>query len=351
MNKPQSNLFSIRQALSTPAAWLVLLNVIVFGVLLARILASQLFGSSPSDLLLNGLNNQISRLEIIADGPCDSTGMRQVQRGEIGPISNSPESEADLPQASARPVASGSSGSSVAAPPEPVQDPGTPTSPPGPAGEMLNPEDLRSLVQRSVVLVVTETGWAGTGFAVTPNIVVTNRHVIEDAGTGYIIVSSKFLGPEPVPVKLLFRSPVGEADFAVLELQGGKLLEPLSVGSNPKPLDNVVAAGFPGVTVKYDSDSVSPDVVFTQGEVSVVQPQPNGVDYVVHTANIDHGSSGGPLLNRCGTVVGVNTFGETDKDSSGRALFALAPVALANYLSSVAVPFHQASSECASGGG
>jgi S1-C subfamily serine protease len=218
---------------------------------------------------------------------------------------------------------------------------------------MLNPDGLRSLVQQSVVRVLTDKV-SGTGFAVSPNIIVTNRHVIEDAGSGNILVTSKFLGDEPVQAKLLFssaNSEIGNPDFAVLEIQGGKPLQPLNVGSDPKPLDNVVAAGFPGITVELDRDSVSPDVVFTQGDVSVVQPQPNGVDLVIHTASIAPGSSGGPLINRCGTVVGVNTFVRTGEQSEGRALFALSPVALAEYLSSVAVTFRQVSSECVAGGG
>jgi serine protease Do len=302
-------------------------------------------------LLLDGLNDQINRLEVIAAGPCDSTGMQQFQHGEIGPIPNSPDSAAPIQTAPSSPTAPDASDNSNASP---AQEPSsTAATPPGPTGQMLNPDGLRSLVQQSVVRVLTDNS-SGTGFAVAPNIIVTNRHVIEDAGSGDILVTSKFLGNAPIHAKLLFssaNSEIGYPDFAILEMQGGKSLQPLDVGSDPKPLDNVVAAGFPGITVDFDRDSVSPDVVFTQGDVSVVQPQPNGVDLVIHTASIAPGSSGGPLINRCGTVVGVNTFVRTGEQSEGRALFALSPVALAKYLSSVAVTFHQMSSECVAGGG
>jgi S1-C subfamily serine protease len=145
-------------------------------------------------------------------------------------------------------------------------------------------------------------------------------------------------------------STIGNLDFAVLVVRGGKSLVPLPVGDEPSPLDSVIAAGFPGLTVSSDPDGVSPDVVFSQGEVSVVQPQPNGVGLVIHTANIAPGSSGGPLLNRCGVLVGVNTFVGTGDQADGRALYSLSPAALADYLTSVGLDFRHALPDCASGG-
>lgn len=330
---------SLRQSLGGPVGFLVLLNVIVFGFLLARILTSLLFGPPASALLLDGLNSQINRLEIISTGPCDSSGMQQFQRGEIGPIPSSLDSQAPF--------------TTVPNSQTPGQDPGTATTSPEPSGQMLNPDGLRSLVQRSVVFV-SAGEFTGTGFAISPNLVVTNRHVIENSVSGGVTVASNFLGAAPVPAKILFTTPdseFGNPDFAVLELQSGRPLEPLSLGSDPKPLDNVVAAGFPGLTISSDVDTVSPDVVFSQGEVSVVQPRSSEVSLVIHTANFAPGSSGGPLINRCGTVVGVNTFLQAGTEFEGRALYSLSSVALVSFLSSVGVPFQYVPSDCVSGGG
>jgi S1-C subfamily serine protease len=339
VSTPQPIWISIRQSLGGPVGWLVLLNVIVFGFLLARMLASLLFGPTASALLLDGLNNQINRLEVISTGPCDSTGMQQFQRGEIGPIPSILDSQTPfttIPNSQA-----------------PEEDPGPATTSPVPTGQMLNPDGLRSLVQRSVVFV-SAGEFTGTGFAISPNLVVTNRHVIENVVSGNVTVASNFLGAPPVPAKVLFATPdseFGNPDFAVLELQSGRPLEPLSLGSDPKPLDNVLAAGFPGLTISSDVDTVSPDVVFSQGEVSVVQPRSSEVSLVIHTANFAPGSSGGPLINRCGTVVGVNTFLQAGTEFEGRALYSLSSVALVSFLSSVGVPFQYVPSECVSGGG
>ena len=351
MNSPHLGWTSIRQSLGGPVGWLVLLNVLVFGFLLARFIASLIFGVPTSTLLVNGLQDQISRLEVIANGPCDSTAMQQFQRGEIGPLPEGVDITTIIsPEAQSNPAPAGEV--SNAAPTSPSQTPNRAATPIGPPGQMLKPEGLRGLVQQSVVRVMTDEA-SGTGFAISPKIIVTNRHVVEDAASGNITVTSKFLGPIPVPAKLIFvssDSQFGSPDFAVLELQGGKPLMPMAVGSDPLPLDNVVAAGFPDISVRSDNDTVSPDVVFTQGEVSVVQPQSNNVGLVIHTASIAPGSSGGPLINRCGIVVGVNTFVGVGDQAEGRALYALSPVALEQYLTSVAVTFQKASSVCASGG-
>jgi S1-C subfamily serine protease len=315
-----------------PLVWLVILNIALFGLLLLRIVFGSLFGYSPSVLLIDGLNNQIGRLEVIAKAPCDAPELLQFQRGEIGPVQGQSPLGSDTltaPDAAAKAE-----------------------NAPEPSNRMLAPDALRLLVHQSVVRVLADTA-SGTGFAIGPNLVVTNRHVIEEAVAGRIFVTSKFLGPEPVPAELVASSPdstIGNLDFAVLIVRGGKSLVPLPVGSDPKPLDSVVAAGFPGLTVSSDTDGVSPDVVFSQGEVSVVQPQPNGVGLVIHTANIAPGSSGGPLLNRCGTLVGVNTFVSTGDQADGRALYSLSPDALAAYLTSVGSDFRRAPSDCVSGG-
>lgn len=306
------------------------LTAAVYLVLMLRMLATVLFGSPASLLLSTALQEQIGRLNEIAVGPCDSTGILQFQRGEIGPI---PPPEREVGQTILLP--------------EPL------TGASRQSGRILDGSELRQLVHRSVVRVMTDKG-SGSGFAIAPNLVVTNRHVIDDGETGSIAVASKFLGASPVAAVLVASSPdseVGNADFAVLRVQGEAGLFSLGLGGDPEPLDNVVAAGFPAISVRSDPDEINPDVVFSQGEVGVVQIQPNGVGLVIHTANIAPGSSGGPLLNRCGALVGVNTFVGTGEESEGRALYSLSSQALAAFLSSKGIGFESVVSGCAPGEG
>lgn len=378
---------------------LVALNVLIFGFLLLRILLarfevpvlSQLWWPNPNVLLLDGLRQQRDRLDVILVGPCDSPGMGQYLRGEIGPVirgqapsapSSDPGTGADdtTPPVSNQEPGAGTGGNAPspapATPPgqstsnTPAPIPGTPPPPtnaaPAPqppgapqisGGEVLPPARLRGLVGQSVGRVLALQGpdsmMTGTGFAISHDTIVTNRHVVEQARDGQLFVTSKYLGAEPVPARLLVitaDSTFGNSDFAVLQLQGGKPLIPLNVGDDPQPLESVVAAGYPGLTVQTDSNGDTPDVVYSQGDVSVVQPQPNGTSLVIHTANIAPGSSGGPLINRCGTVVGVNTFISTGDGATGRALYSLSGKTLAAFLKDSSIAFNQPSAtECGAG--
>ncbi len=51
-----------------------------------------------------------------------------------------------------------------------------------------------------------------------------------------------------------------------------------------------------------------PELAVTDGLISAVQNLPSGLVVMPHTAAISRGNSGGPLVDRCGRVVGVNTF-------------------------------------------
>jgi S1-C subfamily serine protease len=322
------------------------LNIIVFGALFVRLVLIWYFPSQTDVLLLQGLTDQRSRLEALVAGPCDSAGMESYRRGEIGPLlvegrsgNASPSSEGDDQSTEGR----SNSPSNSAGTTDVGRSPAT-------GAVMLSSSDLRSLIDSSVVRVLTHS-MSGTAFAISPKLLVTNRHVIESADGQGIAITSKHLGTEPIEVKLIRStadSEYGNSDFAVLEIVGAKELVPLRIGDDPQPLESVVAAGYPGITIQSDSNEVVPDVVFSQGDVSVVQPQPNGVNLVIHTANIAPGSSGGPLVNRCGTLVGINTFVSRGTEFEGRALYSLSAKTLSEFLKGTSIPFEgSGSAECA----
>jgi S1-C subfamily serine protease len=266
--------------------------------------------NTPETMLLEGLTSQRNNLKSIVDGDCTSEGIRAYRRGETGPI------------------AAGSHGQPEPANSNPVRD--------GFVGSL----DAAS------VLVVTDKGF-GSGFFIDANTVVTNRHVIEDAGSEKILVTSKILGGS-VPVKIVSKtvgSVIGTSDFALLRLDHGVTgIKILAIASNPSPLQQVVAVGYPGSGIQSDSSREMPSPLFTSGDVSVVQPQQNGVDFVIHTAEISRGSSGGALVDRCGAIVGVNTFIRgVESRSESRRLFALSSDSLRKFLIASGQQFQNAS--------
>jgi S1-C subfamily serine protease len=221
---------------------------------------------------------------------------------------------------------------------------------------MMQPDQLVAFLEAATVRVLVFSEQMkylghGTGFFIDHSTVVTNRHVIE-AGKKFAITSS-FLGKAPLPVKLVAVTRDSEymnPDFAVLRAETRLAkVRPLAIATVPQPLQTVVAAGFPSSDIRVDANALTPNTVFSQGEVSVLQRQSNGMELVLHTAKIATGSSGGPLVNRCGNVVGVNTFIGAQADRfSDRSLYALSGTALRAFLDQSGQPYTKISSDCTS---
>ncbi len=131
----------------------------------------------------------------------------------------------------------------------------------------------------------------GSGFFVRPGIIATNVHVIRGAATGY----AKLIGRE---TKLEIVGVVGldsAHDLALLSIAGGAA-PPLSVGDSGSMHvgDEVYAVGNPEGL----------EGTFSDGIVSGIR-KIGGERLLQITAPISPGSSGGPVLNANGKVVGV----------------------------------------------
>jgi serine protease Do len=143
----------------------------------------------------------------------------------------------------------------------------------------------------------TGTGFvisAGAGFAY----VVTNDHVISGA-TG-VTLSNRANADLPA-VKIQEDSA---DDLAVIEIaQPAKRLPPLVWGdsANVQLGEGVVAIGF-ALGLQGDPSVSNGLISALQRNVSAPWP------YLQHTAPINHGSSGGPLLDLSGHVIGINTL-------------------------------------------
>ena len=120
------------------------------------------------------------------------------------------------------------------------------------------------------------------------------------------------------PCDILYTAKDDEPDLAVLraaeELDGRIALPLLSENDRVDSGDTVYALGYPASTDAVNTTYAASDdrVTVTDGVVSLhSELYDNGIpiNVIQHTANINHGNSGGPLINESGAVVGVNTWG------------------------------------------
>jgi S1-C subfamily serine protease len=199
-------------------------------------------------------------------------------------------------------------------------------------------------IERGTVLVLAGSA-AGSGFFVSEELLVTNRHVVE--GGGPLLVAGRHVGVlQAVLVRAGGAGPL--EDFALLRVPRQSGVRPMALAAPGRPLTPVVAAGFPGLHLATDpifqrlregdgEASRSLEPVFQTGVVNHLQPQAEGVTLVVHGAEIAPGNSGGPLVDYCGRVMGVNTFGRTDDRLPITARYALGTDGLTAFLRAAGV--------------
>ncbi|MCW5772334.1 MAG: trypsin-like peptidase domain-containing protein [Rhodospirillaceae bacterium] len=213
---------------------------------------------------------------------------------------------------------------------------------PTPAAWALDLKRLEQSVLR--VFVVAERGGEkigaghGTGFVVAPEYVATNHHVVtlgnavvDGQSEIRVVITVRESGAvENRPAELVWRSPV--LDLAIIRVKG--LARPPLVLSSASPLDyppkgaEVWALGFPTMAdVVMPAEAERASATVTRGVVGRIgmgggDEKVKTRPVIQHDASINRGSSGGPLMDACGVVVGINTFlpmsvFDIGQDSSG----------------------------------
>lgn len=193
----------------------------------------------------------------------------------------------------------------------------TPSAEPGstsPPGEAMSAEELVQLAEPSVVRIQTNSG-VGSGFVIDPDgYIVTNNHVVSGARTVTVTLSdgsehsADIVGTDP------------RADLALLKIdQGGLTALPLANLDDVAIGQDVIAIGY-----ALDLDrGEGPSFSVTRGIVSQknrgISEGAEILGAVQTDAAINHGNSGGPLLNLFGEVVGVNTALQPDFNTGGVA--------------------------------
>ncbi len=164
----------------------------------------------------------------------------------------------------------------------------------------------------------------GSGFAVGANRVLTSAHLIpanDSARVSLFVVGGNAKTDAAARLFYIDRSK----DLALLHIDGSLPALTILDGAIPAGA-NVFALGYPGnvdlATSRSLSDYLAPkDAVRSQGHFANRRTV-SGIDALLHTAAIARGNSGGPLLDECGRVLGVNSF--TTNSGNGDAPFGFA---------------------------
>ncbi|MET3825880.1 S1-C subfamily serine protease [Sphingomonas sp. PvP055] len=228
------------------------------------------------------------------------------------------------------------------------------------AGAPARADDI-SATARSVVRVVTiaivddeVVGFGhGSGFAVAPNRIVTNAHVVELAARypGNVVIGVvPSEGTKGFEGKVIAIDTVH--DLALIEFTGARLP---TVALYTGPVDEgsaVTALGYPGnvdlATARSAADYIHPLAPIRTGGVFSGRRQMEGTAVMLHTAGIARGNSGGPLLDPCGRVVGVNSAITQGEEGDANFGFAIANSELAAFLARAKQPYASVGTQCTS---
>lgn len=155
----------------------------------------------------------------------------------------------------------------------------------------------------------------GSGFLIDPSgLAITNNHVVSGGALYRVYVPGR---RSPVNARVVGVSEC--ADLAVIDLAGSGYPWLEWAESRVRRNQEVFAAGYPGDAM---------DVVLSEGVVTARSADGSSdwaslESVIAHTAAIEPGSSGGPLLNADGRVVGVN-YGFSARLGEGYAIPAAA---------------------------
>lgn len=193
----------------------------------------------------------------------------------------------------------------------------------------------------------------GTGVAIGPNRILTNAHVIapaqEDDTMRIGVVPSE--GKNGWFARVVAVSPGN--DLALLQLSEAGSLPVATFYTGPiADGQEVHAVGYPGnvdLAQGYSiGDITTPSApVKTRGNISGGRSSKQ-FDTLLHTAPIGAGNSGGPLLDNCGRVIGINSFGTISQDADSEFYFAASMREVSRFLLNVHIKPRTTGAPCRS---
>lgn len=156
---------------------------------------------------------------------------------------------------------------------------------------------VKNKLENSVVRIIGGYG-EGSGFFISPSEVVTNFHVIADEPSPKVVFSD---GHFETPNKI-----VGDKnmDIAVLTLNGSypdKVYE-LKEVYNLYEDEILLSAGYP-----LGSEITGNPTILKGNFIDYRKSRKDYVGYIQTNISLVKGMSGGPLVDQCGALVGINT--------------------------------------------
>ncbi len=178
--------------------------------------------------------------------------------------------------------------------------------------KQLTPEKIAKIASDSTVFLRMNTGTTGSGFFVSPGLIATNFHVIAGQTKGYAYLINKNLHYAIVGVVATDEA----RDLAILKVRAFDVPPlPLGDSDNVEVGETVYAAGSP----KGQIDTISDGIVSRLRPTEITRFRSNGqmvrAKRLQITVPTSPGSSGGPLLNSNGEVIGINHAGDHSPDA------------------------------------
>lgn len=193
----------------------------------------------------------------------------------------------------------------------------------------------------------------GSGVVVGPNRIVTNAHVMELADR---YPDNVLIGVVPSEGAKSYQGKViaydSQRDLALIEYRGAALPAAVLYTGAVTEGDAVVALGYPGnvdlATARSAADYIRPMSPVRSEGVFSGRRSLTGIEVLLHTASIARGNSGGPLLDRCGRVIGINSAITRGEEGDSTFGFAIADTEVAAFLREAKQDFTTVGTPCTS---
>ena len=151
------------------------------------------------------------------------------------------------------------------------------------------------------IFMISSSSGSGTGFSISTNKIATNKHVIEGLNKDEI----KIINKHEQIFSVDFIEIDDFEDIAILNLKENFPFFTIGEFDFVSPGESVLAIGFP----KPESAKFKENIYISKGIVNSIRKTPESSERVVYfDAKIGPGSSGGPLINSFGEVIGITTW-------------------------------------------